>query len=460
MGYLSKPVRQSQLYNALITAMDYRNERRVPQPPVASQLPTHTVTFTGRILLAEDNVVNQIVTVGMLESLGCRVDCVDNGQAALADLTRTAYDLVLMDCQMPVMDGLEATQALRAREASGTQARLPVVALTAHALEGDREQCLAAGMDDYLSKPFSLNQLRDVLSRWLPTHTAAPAVPPPSASSAVPTVKALALPAGHLDPGVLDRIQALQQPGRPDVLSRVLQGYLTASRELMGGLRNGVTQNDATALWQAAHTLKSSSHNVGALALAAQYQEMERIGRTHSLEHAAERLRAIETEYAAVCEELAAYLQRRDAAGQTEAPVLEPASATPTGVAATLLLVDDEPTNLDLLQAMLEPDGYRLLTATNGNEALERVRRDRPDVVLLDLMMPDLDGFEVCRRLKTTGPWQTISIIILTALDRPEDYARAFEYGADDFMTKPVDATMLLDRVRDYLRARHFPDAF
>jgi CheY-like chemotaxis protein len=126
---------------------------------------------------------------------------------------------------------------------------------------------------------------------------------------------------------------------------------------------------------------------------------------------------------------------------------------------ATLLLVDDEPIILDMLQEILAPTGHRFITAANGQEALDVLTHDPPDMILLDLMMPVLDGFEVCRRVKTSTQWWTIPIIVLTALDKPEDYARAIDCGADDFMSKPLNETILLARVRGYLRAKQMMQA-
>jgi two-component system, sensor histidine kinase len=139
-----------------------------PALPRRPHLVAERAACAGRVLLAEDNQVNQAVARRLLEKLGCDVEVVADGRGALAALRRTGYDLVLMDCQMPEMDGFEATKAIRGREAQEAAGRLPIIALTAHALSECREACLAAGMDDYLSKPFTLGQLRTVLERWLP----------------------------------------------------------------------------------------------------------------------------------------------------------------------------------------------------------------------------------------------------------------------------------------------------
>jgi CheY-like chemotaxis protein len=131
------------------------------------------------ILVAEDNPVNQEVCRQMLERLGFRVRVVSNGAEALQALSEKTFDLVLMDCQMPGMDGYEATRAIRRIEAEGkgTSRREIIVALTAHAMEGDRERCLAEGMDDYLSKPFNMKQLEETLGRWLPRENPLPREP-------------------------------------------------------------------------------------------------------------------------------------------------------------------------------------------------------------------------------------------------------------------------------------------
>jgi PAS domain S-box-containing protein len=169
MCLLSKPVRRPALYNCLkgiLTSQDEHDDRP-PERAINDSEPQ------GHVLLAEDSPVNQAVTCSMLEVLGFDATVVWNGQEALEALSASAYSAVLMDCQMPVMDGLAATQAIRDREYSLRLQRTPIIAVTANAFPSDREQCLAAGMDDYLSKPFTLEQLRAVLNRWVPETAAA-----------------------------------------------------------------------------------------------------------------------------------------------------------------------------------------------------------------------------------------------------------------------------------------------
>jgi PAS domain S-box-containing protein len=167
---LKKPVRQSELFNALASlAESIAPEARDVREP--SGVPGGEGKLSSfRVLLVEDNPVNQALGVAMLNSLGCRTDVVEDGRQALAAFAAGSYDIIMMDCQMPVMDGYEATRAIRREETALGGRRpghIPIIAFTAHAMEGDRETCLEAGMDDYLSKPYKLHELHNVLSRWL-----------------------------------------------------------------------------------------------------------------------------------------------------------------------------------------------------------------------------------------------------------------------------------------------------
>ena len=279
MGFLSKPVRQSQLYNCLSAALEASALGSPPalQPkltPAIDLMPLH-----GRILLAEDNPINQEVAVGMIESLECQVDVVATGLQAVEALERCSYDVVLMDCQMPEMGGLEATRVIREREAlsclSHPAVHTPIIALTAHALPSDREQCLAPGMDDYLSKPFTQEALHATLARWL-SHQ------PAAASASAKAERPEARPRFYRPQGA--RYPAIPSQGRDaDLLHKVLHLYLTSAPQLLNTMRDALACCDALALQQAAHSLKSSSANVGALQLAAFCKEMEALGKAQSM---------------------------------------------------------------------------------------------------------------------------------------------------------------------------------
>jgi two-component system sensor histidine kinase/response regulator len=306
--YLTKPVRQSDLYDAIATAMSQQTltgtqgQGFQPLPPSQGLAGSPPVSLVGRVLVVEDNPVNQQVALAMLESLGLHCRLADNGRLAIERLQQESFDLVLMDCQMPEMDGFEATAEIRARQGDGRlHANLPIVALTANAVDGDRERCLAAGMDDYLSKPFSRERLLATLQRWLPPASAAIQ----TAASATPTAKPappepITAPSneGPINPRALDAIRRLPGPNGPALVSKVIDAYLADTPPRFAQLRAAVDAGDAEALRKAAHALKSSSANVGAEQLAALCRELEMLGRKATVAGAGMLLATAESEAA------------------------------------------------------------------------------------------------------------------------------------------------------------------
>ena len=266
----------------------------------------------GRILLAEDSPVNREVAVGMLEQLGYLVEVAENGRQALHATEHDRFDLVLMDCQMPEMDGLTATAEIRRRDRGSERGKLPIIALTANAMQGDREQCLAAGMDDYLTKPYTQLQLCEIVQKWL--NKKEPLVSAPVLSNqatadshASPEVAkspsesaAAALPPA-IDLKALDAIRALQRPNRPGVLASVLRKYLDNSRDSVDALCDALRANDPEGLQAVAHRLKSSSAQLGALGLAARCKELELMGASKNLIDADRILAELQSEYATAC---------------------------------------------------------------------------------------------------------------------------------------------------------------
>ncbi|MEN6438442.1 MAG: response regulator [Syntrophobacter sp.] len=275
VDYLTKPIRQSQLYNALAKATGgcLGNKAEISAP--VRKVQPHLVP----ILLAEDNPINQQVCVEMLKNLGCRrVDVVSSGREAIEALERTKYGLVLMDCQMPEMDGYETTRRIRKKEAE-FGARVAIVALTAHAMNGAREECLEAGMDGYLSKPFALSQMRQILDHWLPGMPEEGIKPagesgfrnqhattaPPQSRDGDP---AGAGEEGIIDGTVLENLLLLRSTGNPDFLDSLLNSFLSHSGQLMERIHHALASNDLSKVRELTHSLKSSSANVGALKFA------------------------------------------------------------------------------------------------------------------------------------------------------------------------------------------------
>ncbi|MBW2673440.1 MAG: response regulator, partial [Deltaproteobacteria bacterium] len=255
LAYLTKPVRQSDLHASLLKVMG-------SNPEDASQqlITRHSIAEEGRkfdidVLVAEDNATNREVTEAMLSAFGCRVSLATNGREAVDAVARSGemYDLIFMDCQMPVLDGYQATAAIRDLEqGKGLKKKTPIVALTAHALEEDRDKCLAAGMDDYLGKPFMLNQMLATLERWCGGTTRGSAgnrkgegtlAGPGELEGEGPPQKG-ENGSGAVDRSVLRALQDLQIEGEPSILERVIAAYLGSSEPLVSQLKEALMEKD------------------------------------------------------------------------------------------------------------------------------------------------------------------------------------------------------------------------
>jgi CheY-like chemotaxis protein len=291
---LVKPVRQTMLYECLVNVMAGRPHETVAMPVVSAPVARAPAGMGGDILVVEDNLINQQVALGILQIQGYRVTVANNGREALDAYAQGAFDLILMDCQMPEMDGFEATVQIRRREQSSGGRRVPIVALTANAMAQDREECLNAGMDDHLAKPFSMQTMQEMLDRWMPQTT------PKPLPVAVPAAPEPADAAEVLDRRVLDQLGALRMNGKPDLLARTIKLYLVESPKLMQKLKQAALANDAPQIVRSAHSLKSSSANVGATLLSRYCADLETSARRADTEEARNIFARIEAEHARV----------------------------------------------------------------------------------------------------------------------------------------------------------------
>lgn len=264
VAWLSKPIRRAEFKSTLLRLLgpssDTQPRLKGGSRTVKQVRHTQSPSRTAKpVLVVEDNLVNREVARAMLQTLEVPVDMASSGQEALEKLAMGSYAAVLMDCQMPDLDGYETTQRFRQWETQNGRARTTVIALTANALSGDAEKCLAAGMDRYLSKPFTLEELCKVLDLRQE-------LPQGSAPQELPEV---------LDAKTIARIQSLAAVGAPDLFKRLREIYESSSLTLVKNLRTAHQARDAAAVCRAAHALKSTSGNVGALALAATCGELE-----------------------------------------------------------------------------------------------------------------------------------------------------------------------------------------
>jgi CheY-like chemotaxis protein/HPt (histidine-containing phosphotransfer) domain-containing protein/anti-sigma regulatory factor (Ser/Thr protein kinase) len=303
MRLMTKPVRQAHLFSVVATALGRTSASGGAGRGAAGERANPETAGRFKVLVAEDNPVNQRLAIAQLAKLGYRADAVANGREAIEALGRIRYDVVLMDCHMPEMDGFAATAEIRTRE--GKRRHTPIIAMTADAMQGDRERCIGAGMDDYVSKPVKMDDLRRALEHALAKapSAAAPESAPGGATD------------GPIDLAVLSALRTeYQVAGEPDILARLIDLYLTSASETCTAIRDAVTQRDAAALEHAAHTLKGGSASMGARGLTDLCDRLQQASQSGTLTDAATILEDVERELARVVSVLAEQ-QRASAAG-------------------------------------------------------------------------------------------------------------------------------------------------
>lgn len=296
-AYLTKPVRHDQLQGCLRVVFGLQQAAatsagagtvRTVTPALITRHTLAEQRVRPRILVAEDNLVNQKLAVRMLERLGYQPDIVSNGQEALTAFEREAYAAIVMDCQMPVMDGYVATRAIREREqqadSSKVSAHIPIIALTANAMQGDRERCKAAGMDDYLSKPVKTDDLGRILQRWVPLSFSEDT--PASAPQREMT---------KTDASIFDAGKMLSNIGGDvELYDELIRLFLDRHRALMQDIEVAIGQQDPSGLERAAHSMKGTAGNLCAPDVVLLASQLEATGRLGSMTEAPALLNQLE----------------------------------------------------------------------------------------------------------------------------------------------------------------------
>ena len=298
---VSKPVRRHHLQEALIAACGGK-----PADEGAKTTGRELAASLGfRVLVAEDNLVNQRVALRLLEKLGCRADAVSNGREAIGALEIAAYDVVLMDCQMPEMDGYEATTAIRAGAACDARKNVPIIAMTANAMPGDREKCLNAGMNDYVSKPVRTDDLMRALGALvMPGKVILP--PPSSVASRDVLVDTTTEQLPEFDSSRLDEIV----DGDMDFARDVAASFAKTFEDQLQKLRAAAAARDPAALNRAGHAAKGASREIGAKRLGAVCERIEFLGKNGSVEGSADLIERVETLFGRARQLLEAHLTR------------------------------------------------------------------------------------------------------------------------------------------------------
>jgi CheY-like chemotaxis protein/class 3 adenylate cyclase/HPt (histidine-containing phosphotransfer) domain-containing protein/HAMP domain-containing protein len=602
-AYLTKPVKSSHLFECLIEIFSTTQQRTFgdSSPAQVNVLGTppspKTVQPTAplRLLLVEDNLTNQKVATLLLKRMGYAASIANNGLEAVEAVKQDIFDCILMDVQMPEMDGFEATRQI-IKLLPDFKQRPYIIAMTAHALQGYREKCLDNGMDDYVTKPINVNDLAAGLQRAIdakgivltkatdkspeiiksPTsstsgevgelekqimdalneltggaveinnelldaytqgcvdliaemHEAikkndakllerpAHSLKSSSANMGLPVFSALCKElelrsrAGEsidmlseavqktfaeyaLVEKALKHLRSPEQPDQvtpqsseetistdntqiqqlasnirqamfsslgvdePEIIQDLVNTYLESSGDLIAQMQHAAEHKELTAMGRAAHTLKSSSANLGAQNLAQHCKSLEELAKNQQLDEALKLSQIIKEDYQLAQSAMYLILKDFETPFQVETipvsieeePISKLFEMEPQH--GKILVVDDQPYDTILVSNYLREEGYDVLTANSGEIALELVKEQHPDVVLSDVMMPGMDGFEVCYRIKTSKESVLTPVVLVTALDGRQDRIKGIQAGADEFLSKPINREELLARVRSLLR--------
>ena len=313
-AYLIKPVRQSDLFGSLSAVLTGAVVTQTPQPIITRHAIREMRRGAVRILLAEDNITNQQVAVGILKKLGLSTDAVANGAEAVNALETIPYDMVLMDMQMPEMDGLEATRRIRDPRSAVLNRKIPIIAMTANAMQGDRESCLEAGMNDYISKPIHPQALAETLEKWLPRETAATTEQAHSKSE-----KTAPVSAEEPDAPVFDKAGMMEHlMDDEDLIYKVIEGYVGDLPKQIEALRGYLEAGDAASTERQAHTIKGASVAVGGEALCALAFEMEKAAKAGDLESVTARLPELDSQFALLKEALNNFIKHIKTIGESQ----------------------------------------------------------------------------------------------------------------------------------------------
>jgi diguanylate cyclase (GGDEF)-like protein len=438
--YLNKPVFQRPLLNCLLRSLGVPLE----EPLESRYLPVHQEKqIDAKILLAEDNVINQEVARSMLEEMGCEVHIVDTGLEAIEAVQRGEYDLILMDCHMPEMDGMQATKEIRVQESSKSkQTRIPIIAITADAQKTIRDQCIKAGMYDFLTKPYTREQLQQILEKYLPHKVIEESVGIHTQVLSTPQ-----LIKGHpvLNSDALDQLRALHTSSGENLLNKTIALYIDSAPKEIAAMQQALDTDNVNELGKIAHRLKSASAIVGAKDLASTCESLEVLGHERIVK-GVDRMLGVARDG---MENVITALKQLSPMEEVRPKSYERSLQIKQN---RILIVDDDPSFRLVTNEALRSAAFLVDEAESGLEAIKKVKKQLPDLLLLDAVMDGIDGFETCRKLRAYPPMADVPIIMVTGRDDLQSVNRAFEVGASDFIIKPLNYAVLIHRLKFIFR--------
>ncbi len=425
VDYLIKPVLQSDLLRTLDKVLGHERVEESAASASAGGQPLPAI----RILLVDDSEDNRLLILSFFKKTPFQISVAEDGQKALDKLYSRKYDLVLMDMQMPIMDGYTATRELRKWEKEKGVRPTAVIALTAQAFQEDEQRCLEAGCDCYLVKPIRKQKLlQAILEQTAGVTTDDPARKPlepveafVSPHEAPPPPTVAAAPAAHEVEEHVDQSKGIQA---------LVPGYLRNRRRDIDTIRAALRKSDLQSIQRLGHNMKGTGKGYG-------FPPLSEIGRC--IERAA--IEGDAQSLQQLVKDLEAFLDRVEGVEHTEQATRPPATGK------KVVIVDDDRDYLNLMKVTLSAQGFQVEGALDGQSAIKTIRELQPDVVLLDIGLPAGNGFKVIERLKALAPTSHIPIITVSGRDPDANRDRALKAGAVSYLQKPVELEELVAEI-------------
>jgi two-component system sensor histidine kinase/response regulator len=473
--FLKKPVSDSDLYNIMLNCFteDLTHANDVDKK---WQLANNTKLQGAHVLIAEDNLINQQIATEFLEQAGVSFDIAKNGREAVEHVKKHQYHAVLMDLQMPIMGGIQATEIIRTLPKAQY---LPIIAMTANAMEQHKQACLEVGMNSHLAKPIDVEELYSTLEHYIQEPTVTN-----KKFEHVELPTKLSISAAKLTHVDFNLAMSRANYEAPQVM-RLMAIFKNSHQRELTLFEQAIRNNSHIETPDIAHSIAGVAEYIGAEHLGDLARDYENFDMKTDPNSYLKSLQNLHAELKAVLQDLDKLLEANsyddknlDRGNEVEInPVTLKTSATeatfvsqfnPLGEIEQIqqiLIVDDNPINIVILQNLLISK-YQLITAENGQQALDKIEKDMPDLILLDIHMPVMDGFATCEKLKQTPKFADIPIMFITSEDNSNE-VKCLTLGAVDFISKPfvkeivkarVDTHMALKQKSDLLLAKGLTD--
>ncbi|MGB2401635.1 MAG: EAL domain-containing protein [Porticoccaceae bacterium] len=413
-----------------------------------------------RVLVVDDNRTNQQITVAMLHNLGCQSEVACSGVEAIDAVHLSTIDLILMNCNMPHMNGYETSQQLRARENSEVR-ELPIIAMTTDNLIIEFERCKRAGINDLLPKPLKLSVLREQLEKWTSysaVHSKSVWEPKTDYSAKKPddtdkTLKQNVAKTPHNQPADEERfplsydlsVLAALRHAVGDALGYLISVFQEDMVMYLDDLDKAIASDDVAKIRMLAHTIKGSASNFGAYRLVKCSKELENRVVTNNIDNARAYADQIDAAFRAFNADL-----ERDVLPSAQA---EQVVVGPKEKRNRILVVDDDRSNRLLLVNAFMRENYEIAEAANGTEAIKVCQQRMPDLILMDALMPEMDGFDACKSIRDLPLGADIPVLMITGLEDEGSIIKAFSSGTTDYISKPINFSVLKQRAARLISA-------